>query len=134
MLSELATGCGAPTDARSLLDDNLPMVISDVLQAYSPFAEGARDHPDEWYVVGVMMYALGETSRKRLPVDLVSLGTLVKRVRERGGEVTRADILAIADLFSLELFKRDNGDKERIADVLHDYIAVVYGGPARGDR
>ena len=84
------------------------------------------------------MYALGETSRKMLPADLISLGTLVKRVRERmrecGGNVSRADILAIADLFSFELFKQGGSDEVRVVNVINDYVVAVLGGISHDNR
>ena len=132
MIAELVAADSAQADGRALFDDNLSMVVSDVLRLYTPFREAVHAHPEEWYVVGVMTYALGETSRKPLPVNLISLGTLVKRVRERmrerGGAVPMEPLLAITDLFSLELFKEDNGNKERIAEVPHDYMQVLLGG------
>ena len=137
-LSDLVSSQEEGSDACSLFDDNLSMVVADVLQSYSPFREADHEFPVQWYVVGVMMYALGETSRKPLPVNLVSLGTLVKRVRERmrerGGDVSRDEILAIANLFSLGLFKHCDADKGRIADVLRDYISAVLEGTSHGDR
>ena len=138
MMLEVVASRGTDEDACSLFDDNLSMVVDDVLKAYSPFNMREKNHPDQWYVVGVMMYALGETSRKMLPADLISLGTLVKRVRERmrecGGNVSRADILAIADLFSFELFKQGGSDEVRVVNVINDYVVAVLGGISHDNR
>ena len=130
--SRFAADCPTRAQRLALFDDNLLAIAGDVLHAYPPYASRAGEHPDEWYAVGVMMYALGETSRKRLPVDFILLGSLLNRVRERmheaSGDLTHADILSIMGLFALELFPDENGDESRIADVLCDYVAVVRGG------
>ena len=125
--SALATESGQDVGGRELLRDNMSMIVSDALRCYSPFVEGEHVHPDEWYVVGVMMYALDETSHKKLPVDLISLGTFVKRVCELGPGATLERILNVADLFSVGLFRHGGDDAVRIAEVLHDYILVAFG-------
>lgn len=51
-----------------------------------------------------------------------------ERMRARNSDVSRDEILAITDYFSMGLFMHDDGDKRLIADVLHAYVSAASSG------